>query len=97
MYVYVMLWILFGALAGWVASIFVGVNESRGFLTHVLVGIVGAVSGGLMAEMLDIYTFHGFSLAGLMAAVAGSVLMLICYRRSFAKGQNNSWLSMGQR
>jgi uncharacterized membrane protein YeaQ/YmgE (transglycosylase-associated protein family) len=38
-------WIVFGALAGWVASIIAGTSRKQGCLTDIIVGVVGAFSG----------------------------------------------------
>jgi uncharacterized membrane protein YeaQ/YmgE (transglycosylase-associated protein family) len=35
-------WIIFGALAGWVASMITGRNERQGCLMNIIVGIIGA-------------------------------------------------------
>ena len=39
-------WIIFGALAGWIASILTGRNSQQGCLMNIIVGIVGAFLGG---------------------------------------------------
>jgi hypothetical protein len=39
-------WIIFGALAGWVASLITGNRSQTGCLTNIIVGIVGAFLGG---------------------------------------------------
>ena len=36
-------WIIFGALAGWVASMIAGTNREQGWLENIIVGIIGAV------------------------------------------------------
>jgi uncharacterized membrane protein YeaQ/YmgE (transglycosylase-associated protein family) len=37
-------WIVFGALAGWVASMIAGDNARQGWLGNIIVGIIGASS-----------------------------------------------------
>ena len=44
-------WILFGALAGWAASVLTGAKQ-QGCLTNVVIGIVGAFIGGFIIEAL---------------------------------------------
>ena len=41
-------WIIFGALAGWVASMIAGTNREQGWLENIIVGIIGAFLGGLL-------------------------------------------------
>jgi uncharacterized membrane protein YeaQ/YmgE (transglycosylase-associated protein family) len=36
-------WLIFGALAGWVASLIFGNNERQGWIGNIIVGIVGAL------------------------------------------------------
>ena len=38
-------WIIFGALAGWVASILTGRNSRQGCIGNIIVGIIGAFLG----------------------------------------------------
>ena len=50
----IILWIIFGALAGWIASMIMGTNAQMGALANIIVGIVGAVrwpESGLVASL----------------------------------------------
>lgn len=42
------LWIVLGALAGWIASMIMGTNAQMGALSNIVVGVVGAFIGGLL-------------------------------------------------
>jgi uncharacterized membrane protein YeaQ/YmgE (transglycosylase-associated protein family) len=70
-------WIIFGALAGWVASMVMGTSARQGCLTNVVVGVIGAFIGGLIVEFL---TGSGFSFdwnwRSFGVAVLGAVLLL---------------------
>jgi uncharacterized membrane protein YeaQ/YmgE (transglycosylase-associated protein family) len=70
-------WIIFGALAGWVASMLTGTNERQGCLTNILVGVIGAFLGGLLVE---VFTGRDFSFAwnmrSFVVAVVGAVVLL---------------------
>ncbi len=46
----ILIWILFGALVGWVASMVMG--SSGGLLWDIIVGIVGAVIGGFLMGLI---------------------------------------------
>lgn len=50
----ILLWIVFGGLAGWLASILVGADAAFGTIGNVLVGIAGAFIGGWMADKTGI-------------------------------------------
>jgi uncharacterized membrane protein YeaQ/YmgE (transglycosylase-associated protein family) len=45
-------WIVFGALAGWVASMLMGTSARQGCLMNIVVGVVGAFIGGLLVKLL---------------------------------------------
>ncbi|GAB4212007.1 MAG: GlsB/YeaQ/YmgE family stress response membrane protein [Roseiflexaceae bacterium] len=71
-------WIIFGALAGWVASLIMGGGDRRGCLGNVILGIVGAFLGGLIVELV---TGRGISYdwnwRSFGVAVLGAVLLLV--------------------
>ena len=62
-------WIIFGALAGWIASIITGRNSRQGCLMNIIVGIVGAFLGGWGYSLL---TGH----PAFIVAVIGAVVLL---------------------
>jgi uncharacterized membrane protein YeaQ/YmgE (transglycosylase-associated protein family) len=70
-------WIIFGALAGWVASLLARTNDRQGCLTNILVGIVGAFIGGFLFSLLtgDDIDF-GWNLGSFAVAVIGSLILL---------------------
>ena len=39
-------WIVTGAIVGWFAYAFVGLNEDRGRVVSIVMGVVGAIVGG---------------------------------------------------
>ena len=44
----IIVWIVFGGLAGWVGSMIMGTDGQQGILLNVIVGIVGASLGGFI-------------------------------------------------
>ena len=46
----IILWIVVGALAGWVGSMIMGTNAKQGSILNIVVGIVGAVIGGFVTR-----------------------------------------------
>jgi uncharacterized membrane protein YeaQ/YmgE (transglycosylase-associated protein family) len=75
-------WVIFGALAGWVASIIVGRNSRQGCLMNIIVGVAGAFVGGLIAGWLggqDV--MWDWSLRSFGTAVLGAVLLLVIFSR----------------
>jgi uncharacterized membrane protein YeaQ/YmgE (transglycosylase-associated protein family) len=70
-------WILFGALAGWVASIIMGTSRKQGCLTDIIVGVVGAFIGGLLMHLLTNQgTDFSWNVRSFVVAVVGAVILL---------------------
>lgn len=69
-------WIIFGALAGWIASIIVRNNEQQGAFGNIIVGIAGALIGGFIVQLVGGNGISGFNVSSLIVAVLGSVVLL---------------------
>ncbi len=73
-------WILFGLIVGIVANA-IDPNPNRGgVLGSILLGIVGALVGGFLANLIFGVTVTGFNLTSFLVAVAGSLLLLFIGR-----------------
>ena len=72
----IILWLVFGALAGWLASIIMGQNASMGIGANILFGVLGGIVGGFLASLLGIGGITGFNLGSLLIAVAGACVCL---------------------
>jgi uncharacterized membrane protein YeaQ/YmgE (transglycosylase-associated protein family) len=65
------LWLLFGALVGWLASIVMNTNGQQGALLNIVVGIIGAFIGGFIINRE--VTPSVFSITSLLTAFLGAV------------------------
>ena len=72
------IWLILGALVGWIASRIMGTNRQQGFLMDMIIGIAGAYLGGFLGSFLGAGTSinDGFSIVGLITSVAGAVILL---------------------
>ncbi|HWQ14725.1 MAG TPA: GlsB/YeaQ/YmgE family stress response membrane protein [Roseiflexaceae bacterium] len=74
------LWLVFGALVGWLASIVMRTDAQQGALLNIVVGIVGAFLGGLIFNFLGIGGANinqgDFSLGALLVSFVGAVILL---------------------
>lgn len=69
-------WIIFGAIAGWIASIVTGKNRKMGAVANIVIGILGAFVGAGIMSTLGIPVPQGFSVMGLLVAVGGAVVLI---------------------
>jgi len=73
-----LLWIVVGLIAGWLASAVVG--GGMGLVGDIVVGIVGAFLGGLIFRGLHIGApFHGLA-ASIFVAFVGAIVLLLLLR-----------------
>ncbi|HSW78963.1 MAG TPA: GlsB/YeaQ/YmgE family stress response membrane protein [Candidatus Babeliales bacterium] len=72
----IIIWIIFGALAGWIASMIMHTNEEQGGFANIIVGIIGALIGGWIARSIFGIAVSSFSLGGLLVAIIGAVILL---------------------
>ena len=72
----IILWIIFGGLTGWVASIVMGTNKQMGIIANVSVGIVGSFIGGFIMQYLEKTGVTGFNLRSFLVALLGSAILI---------------------
>ena len=70
----IILWIIFGALVGWVASMIIG--GGGGLLINIIVGIVGAVIGGWVMSFFGKTGVTGFNWYSFLVALLGAVILI---------------------
>jgi uncharacterized membrane protein YeaQ/YmgE (transglycosylase-associated protein family) len=71
-------WLLFGLLAGLVARAVTPGRHSIGCLPTLAVGLVGALVGGLIGDVVLGHKVHfGWDLGPFLLAVAGAVALLL--------------------
>jgi uncharacterized membrane protein YeaQ/YmgE (transglycosylase-associated protein family) len=74
------IWIIFGALAGWVASIITGKNRRMGAMANIVVGVLGAFIGAGIMSTLGMTVPEGLSITGFLVAVGGAVILIFATR-----------------
>ena len=72
----IILWIVLGALAGWIASLIMKTNQEQGCLLDIVVGIVGAFIGGFIFRLFGASGVTGFNIGSIIVAVIGAVILL---------------------
>ncbi len=72
----IILWIVFGAIAGWVASLIMKTDSSQGTMMDIVLGIVGSIAGGFLMGLVGKPGVNGFNLYSFGVAVIGAVVVL---------------------
>jgi uncharacterized membrane protein YeaQ/YmgE (transglycosylase-associated protein family) len=72
----ILLWIVFGGLVGWVASMIMGTDAQQGIVLNVVVGVIGAVLGGWIMNLLGYGGVGGFNLYSFLVALLGAVVLI---------------------
>jgi len=77
------LWLIAGAVIGWLASRIMGTNSQQGLLLDIVVGVVGAVlAGWFLTPLFGIGTINqnDFSIPALLVSLLGAVILLAIVR-----------------
>jgi uncharacterized membrane protein YeaQ/YmgE (transglycosylase-associated protein family) len=81
-------WIVLGLLAGIIAKFLLPGDDPGGIIVTTIIGIVGAILGGLVAKALGfgdpIDEF--FDISTWIAAIIGSLVLLVAYRAVAGRG-----------
>lgn len=75
-------WIILGLLAGFVTSKIVS-NTGEGTVVDILLGIVGAIVGGWLFNLVGAGGVTGLNIYSLLAAIIGASIVLFLYHASF--------------
>lgn len=76
----ILLWIIFGALAGWIASMIMKTDASQNTLMDIIMGVVGAIVGGFIMEFFGQSGVNGFNIYSLVVAVLGACVVIFVGR-----------------
>ena len=76
----IILWIVFGALAGWIASMIMGTNAQQGIVLNIVVGVVGAILGGWIMSFFNNSGVSGFNFYSFIVAIIGACVLLALFK-----------------
>lgn len=73
----IIIWLIVGALAGWVASMIMKTDAQMGALANIVVGIIGAFIGGWIVSLFGVDVMDGaLRIESILTAILGSVVLL---------------------
>ncbi len=76
----IIVWLIGGAIVGWVASIIMRTNASQGVGMDIIVGIVGGILGGWLMSFFGQPGVTGFNLYSFIVALIGAVVLIAIVR-----------------
>jgi len=78
-------WLALGLVAEFIGSRLVN-KQGEGMFMDIILGIVGAVVGGFVAQFAGFQGITGFNIYSILIAVVGSVLVLVLYHAVAGRG-----------
>lgn len=72
----ILLWLLLGLVAGWLASVIMRTNSEQGMLMDIIMGVVGAFVGGFIISFFGQPGVTGFNLYSVLIATLGAVVAI---------------------
>ena len=76
-----LIWIIVGAIAGFLASLVMRTNRSQGLVEDIVVGIVGGLLGGFLFSVLGIGgAVTGINVTSILVAFVGACILLLLMR-----------------
>jgi uncharacterized membrane protein YeaQ/YmgE (transglycosylase-associated protein family) len=77
----IVVWIIVGAIAGWLASLVMKTNRQQGLLEDIIIGIVGGFIGGIILNFLNVGGgVSGLNIVSVLTAFIGAVVLLALIR-----------------
>jgi uncharacterized membrane protein YeaQ/YmgE (transglycosylase-associated protein family) len=78
-----LIWVIVGGIAGWIASLIANTNKEMGCLSNVIVGMVGSLIGGAIVVFLNTgnidltnTAYNNLNVVSLLVSVLGAVVLL---------------------
>jgi len=72
----IIVWIIFGGLVGWIASMIMKTDGQQGIIMNIIVGIVGAIIGGWIMSLFGESGVTGFNVYSFIVALVGASVLI---------------------
>jgi len=79
-------WIVIGLIAGILGKLIMPGRDPGGFLLTIVIGMIGALVGGFVVQLLGGAGLTGFNIWSILVATLGAIILLALYRL-FAGGR----------
>jgi len=81
-------WIILGLIAGFIGSRIVD-KQGQGFWLNIVLGIIGALVGGFLFDLVGTRGITGFNIWSMVVAIIGSAVVLLIYNA--LTGRRRAW------
>ncbi len=77
-----LIWLLVGALSGWIASMIMQNDPSMGALGNIIIGMIGSLIGGTLFTIFTTGDFNfangftGLNLSSIFLSILGAIVLL---------------------
>ncbi len=82
---HIILFLIFGLIVGALARLIVPGHEPGGWVTSMVIGVLGAELGGFLGRVLGLYPSYQ-STGGWIASIIGAVIVTAIYQGAVARG-----------
>lgn len=72
----IIIWLIVGGVVGWLASIIMRRDAQQGIILNIVVGIIGAVIGGLILNHGNINNSNPLDIMSFLVSLVGAVILL---------------------
>jgi len=72
----IIVWVVMGGIAGWLASLVMRTDAQQGILLNVVVGIIGAFIGGMIWYRGEIAAARPDDFVSFIVALVGAIVLL---------------------
>ena len=72
--------LIFGAIVGWLASVVMKTNSSQGLLADIILGILGSIVGGYVMSLLGFGGVSGFNIYSILVGLVGAIVLIMIGR-----------------
>jgi TatA/E family protein of Tat protein translocase len=84
-------WIVIGLIAGILGKLIMPGRDPGGFLLTIVIGMIGALVGGFVVQLLGGTGVTGFNIWSILVATLGAIILLALYRAFAGGSRSRRW------